>query len=214
MKKPNIRIPNIKDILLSVVGAMLCGVGCGFINSSQLGFDAIGLFYDGIRALLNLSTTEIGTASYIVCAVLTVFLLIVDRKYVSIGSLIYIIFYGAFANLGSAALAMMIPEPRLAIQILIAALGLLLLYVGISIYITIDIGVDVFTGVTLWLNNITGKPFKLVKIIFDLAIAVSGYIMGGTFGVLTLVTVVAGGPCVDFLTKRFQKIYFKEKINF
>lgn len=213
MGKLGIRIPDAKDVLLSVIGAMLCGTGCGFINYSQLGLDGVGLFYDGIRVLLDLSPAQIGTASYVVCAVLTVFLLIVDRKYVSVGSLTYILFYGAFANLGTYIMTLVFPEKQIVLQLIIAALGLLILYIGLGIYVAIDIGVDVFTGVTLWLSNLTGKQFKIVKIFFDLGIAVIGFIMGGTFGIMTLITVMIGGPCVDFFTKKFQKIYFKRKFR-
>ena len=83
-------LPSAGDVILTVIGAILCGLGCGFINYASLGMDAIGLFYDGIRSILELSPNQIGTASYIVCFILSVFLWFADRKYVNIGSIIYI----------------------------------------------------------------------------------------------------------------------------
>lgn len=213
MKKFGFHIPEIEDIVLTVFGAVLCGAGAGMIKYSDLGMDAIGLFYDGIRNILDLSPEQIGTASYVVCAILTVFLLIVDRKYVSVGSLSYILFYGVFANLGFAAGALIFPERQLLSQIFIAALGLLILYVGLGLFIAIDIGVDVFTGVTLWLTNLTGWTLKNTKIVFDLSVAVIGFALGGTVGALTFITVVIGGPCVSFFRTQIQKVYFRKKIQ-
>lgn len=212
MKIP-FRLPSITDIMLAVLGAMLCGLGCGFINYTSLGMDSIGLFYDGIRNVLSLKPDQIGTASYVVCIILSVFLLFADRKYVSFGSIIYIIMYGAFANLGTLMWEHLIVDAGLFIRIMITVSGLLILYIGLGICIAIDIGVDAFTGVMLWLCNITHKEMKYVKIIFDLGLAILGTILGGTLGPVTPVTILIGGPCIAFFTKHIQSAYFKRKIN-
>ena len=42
--KTGFKIPSFGDIILTVIGAILCGLGCGFMNYAALGMDAIGLF--------------------------------------------------------------------------------------------------------------------------------------------------------------------------
>ncbi|MCR4924153.1 MAG: hypothetical protein K5931_09135 [Lachnospiraceae bacterium] len=213
MKKTKIKIPGIKDIFIAVTGAALCGLGLGFVNFSELGMDSVGLFYDGIRKILNLTPDQIGTASYIVSGVLFLFLFIVERKYVSIGSLIYVIVYGAFANLGSYVLEKIISEKNLYLMVILASVGFLIIYFGIALYITVDIGVDAFTGLSLWLTDLTKKPFKAVKIVFDIILAVIGFLMGGKLGVLTFITALAGGPIIAFFTKHLQRLYFRGKLK-
>ena len=206
-------LPSAGDVILTGIGAILCGLGCGFINYASLGMDAIGLFYDGIRSMLDLSPNQIGTASYIVCFILSVFLWFADRKYVNIGSIIYIIMYGAFANIGTVMWEKLTPGGSIYLNALISALGLLILYIGLGIYIAVDIGVDAFTGVMLWLSNITHKDMKYVKIAFDLGLAVIGFLLGGTLGIVTPVSIIIGGPCISFLTRHIQALYFKHLLK-
>ena len=211
--KTGFKIPSFGDIILTVIGAILCGLGCGFMNYAALGMDAIGLFYDGIRSILNLSPDQIGTASYIVCAILSVFLWFADRRYVSVGSVIYIVMYGLFANLGTVLWTKLMPDSSVVINALISASGMLILYIGLGIYIAVDIGVDAFSGVMLWLSNITHKEMKYVKIAFDFGLAVIGFLLGGTLGIVTPVTIIIGGPCISFFTKKIQAVYFRHKLK-
>lgn len=207
------KFPSFSDILLAALGAVLCGLGCGFINFASYGMDSIGLFYDGIRNILKLSPSQIGTASYVVCIILSIFLWFADRKYVSIGSVIYILMYGAFANIGTIIWEKMIPDSNMYIRIVVALLGLLVLYIGLGIYIAIDIGVDAFTGVMLWICDVTKKDMKIVKVLFDIGLTLIGLFLGGTIGVVTVISILVGGVSIDFFTKKIRKIYFGRKIG-
>ncbi|MCR5587978.1 MAG: hypothetical protein K6F77_10675 [Lachnospiraceae bacterium] len=207
------KFPSFSDILLAALGAVLCGLGCGFINFASYGMDSIGLFYDGIRNILKLSPSQIGTASYVVCIILSIFLWFADRKYVSVGSVIYILMYGAFANIGTIIWEKMIPDSNMYIRIVVALLGLLVLYIGLGIYIAIDIGVDAFTGVMLWICDVTKKDMKIVKVLFDIGLTLIGLLLGGTIGVVTVISILVGGVSIDFFTKKIRKIYFGRKIG-
>lgn len=203
------KIPNIIDIFLTLFASILCGMGCGFVNFASLGMDAIGIFYDGIRNVLKLSPEQIGTASYVVCFILSVFLLIVARKYVSIGSVIYILMYGFFANVGTVMWEHLISGDNLIIRILVAILGFLILYIGLGIFIAVDIGVDAFTGVMLWICDITKKDMKIVKPVCDIGLTIIGAVLGGTLGAFTFISIILGGICLSAITKQFQKFYIK-----
>ena len=205
-----IKPPHIIDIMLTIVASILCGLGCGFVNYASLGMDAIGIFYDGIRNVLKLSSHQIGYASYIVSFILFVFLWIVKRKYVSLGSFIYIVMYGVFANLGTLMWQHIIGSGNMLAKIFIAVLGFGILYLGLAIFIAVDIGVDAFTGVMLWLCDITHKDMKIIKVLFDVGLTVIGAILGGKLGAFTIISVLLGGPCLSFITMRIQRIYFQK----
>ena len=205
-----IKPPHIIDIMLTIVASILCGLGCGFVNYASLGMDAIGIFYDGIRNVLKLSSHQIGYASYIVSFILFVFLWIVKKKYVSLGSFIYIVMYGVFANLGTLMWQHTIGSGNMLAKIFIAVLGFGILYLGLAIFIAVDIGVDAFTGVMLWLCDITHKDMKIIKVLFDVGLTVIGAILGGKLGAFTIISVLLGGPCLSFITMRIQKIYFQK----
>ena len=65
----------------------------------------------------------------------------------------------------------------------------------------------------LWLSNITHKDMKYVKIAFDLGLAVIGFLLGGTLGIVTPVSIIIGGPCISFLTRHIQTLYFKHLLT-
>lgn len=213
MEKKKIKLPSLSDTLLAVAGAVLCGLGCGFVNFASVGMDSVGIFYDGIRNVLSLKPDQIGYASYIVSFALSIFLLFADRKYVSFGSVIYILVYGECANLGTLIGELLVKTDNIFIRYLIATSGLFILFFGLGIYIAIDIGVDAFTGVVLWLTNITHKKMETIKIIFDLSLTVIGILLGGKIGVITVISIVLGGPMISFFTKFVQKRYFKWKLK-
>lgn len=211
--KRRFNIPGWSEILLAILGTILCGFGCGLANYAALGMDSIGSFYDGLRNALGFEISQIGTVSYIVSFVLFVFLFFVGRKFINIGSVIYMLFYGIFANLGTTLPGKILPSDILWIRAVTGVAGLLILFFGLGIFITIDIGVDAFTGVVLWLSEITHKKMEHIKIIFDLSLAVIGILLGARIGILTIVSITGGGPCIAFFTKRFQSFYFKRKLR-
>ena len=195
-----IKLPRRLDTILAISGAMLCGLGAGFANFASLGMDSVGTFYSGIRVALGFELNQMGTVSYIVSAILFIFLWFAARKYVSFGSFIFIVVYGICANLGTMSMEFLFRTDSVVIRTIIAIIGELILFLGLGIYVAIDIGVDAFTGVILW-------------IIFDLVLTVIGILLGGQLGVFTVITILAGGPCVDFFTKKVQKVYFKLLLN-
>lgn len=211
--KKKFTIPNIYDILLALIGVSLCGIGVGFANCAALGLDSIGIFYDGIRNILNFSADMLGVTSFIVSGVILAFLFFAARKYVSLGTLIYIIAYGSFITVGSIIYNALISENNLFISIVFSCIGYILLYIGLAIYIAIDIGMDAFTGIVLYLADITHFEFKYVKIVFDIVLIIIGAVLGGALGVPTIITMVVGGPLINFFTKKFQRIYFKFKLK-
>jgi hypothetical protein len=208
------KLPRFTDILLIVVASAMCGAGCGFVNGARLGLDSVGIFYDGIRSVMSLSPDQIGTASYVVCFVISVFLWFANKRYVSIGSIIYILLYGFCANLGTDAAAGLIGDgASLPLRCAVAVGGLLILYLGLGIFIAVDIGVDAFTGLMLWICDVTGGRMDRIKVAFDLGLALLGILLGGTFGVFSVITILAGGFCISFITKKIQALYFKHMIK-
>ncbi len=200
------------DILLALGGVFLISLGAAFNNRAGLGNDSIGILYDGLRASMNWTTDQLGMASNIVNASLTVVLLILARKYISIGTLIYFLPYGLFTDINVALYDMIPCHDAFWVRCILCIAGNLLLYVGVSMYVTVDIGVDPFTGTVLYLRDVTGKEYRIVKIVFDVCLVLIGFFLGGKLGVVTVVASVAAGPIIQFLTGRMQRIYFKDKI--
>ncbi len=197
---------NIWNIVLAFVGIVLVGVGVAFNAAAALGNDPVGIMYDGIRSILGLTSEQLGLASNIVNIVLMLLVFFTGRHYINVGTFVYIIPYGAIVSLGGKLYHFLFQVQTFPIQVLGAVIGCLLLYTGVAMYITADIGLDPFTGVVMVLRDRIGKEYRYVKIGFDISCIVIGTLLGGKLGAITIITALSAGPVIQFLSDQMKKI--------
>ncbi|MGN0304575.1 MAG: YitT family protein [Lachnospiraceae bacterium] len=193
-------------ILAALVGVLLIGIGVAFNNCTGLGNDSVGIVYDGIRVFFGLSQSQLGWASNAVNGGILVLLFFTGRKYVSIGTLVYFVPYGTCINIGNKLYEILANGEGAATQTAFSAAGCFLLYLGVAMFITMDIGVDPFTGVVLLLAEKTKKEFRIVKMIFDFAMIILGWSLGGKAGMVTIITALTAGPCIQYFAGILRKI--------
>lgn len=195
----------IQQLLAALVGIFFVSVGVAFNNCAGWGNDSIGMLYDGIRVAFGMTAEQLGMASNVVNVMLAVVLFIVARRYISVGTLVYLLPYGFFVSIGTSIYPMIFVSDTVGVRILGSVTGCLLLYLGVAIYIILDIGVDPFTGTVLFLSDITKKQYKYLKIAFDFTIIVIGTLMGGKLGIVTFITATAAGPMIQFFASSIRK---------
>lgn len=198
-------------LVLSLIGILLLGVGVGFNAASLFGNDPIALLYDGVRNALSLPANSLGMISNVVNYSIILLLFFIGRHYVNIGTAIYIIPFGTFVNLGTNLFPKIFDYESVWSRGVGAFFGCLLIYVGVSIFITVDIGLDPFTGLVMTINDRLGWEFGKTKICFDFFLIVSGYLLGGKIGVITFLTALTAGPCIQLFTKFFKHLRSKGK---
>ena len=193
-----------KSILAALLGVFFVGTGVAFNNCAGLGNDPIGMLYDGIRVAGNMNPEQLGLASNVVNISLVIVLLFVGRHYINIGTLIYFLPYGFFVNVGTELYGIIHFSEGIISQILFSAAGCFMLCLGVAIYITVDIGVDPFTGIVLRICDAMNQEYRVVKVVFDILMIVIGVLLGGKIGVVTVVTAFVVGPTIQFLSKRMK----------
>ena len=194
-----------KKILAAAFGVLLVGIGVAFNNCTGFGNDPIGIVYDGIRSITGMNQAQLGMASNVVNVVLLVFLFFAGRRYVSVGTFVYLIPYGFCVDLGTFLYHQLAFSDAFLLRIVFSVIGCTFLCVGVAIYITVDIGVDPFTGLVLVLWGVIKKEYRYVKIGFDLAMVVLGTVLGGKLGVVTVVTALAVGPIIQIFMGVLKK---------
>lgn len=192
-------------IVLAAAGIVMVGMGVAFNAAAALGNDPVGIVYDGIRNTAQLSAGQLGMASNIVNIVLMILVFCLDRHYVNIGTFIYVVPYGAAVDLGGRLYAALLPAQALPVRIMGAAIGCLLLYTGVAMFITADIGLDPFTGVVMIIRDKVRKQYRVVKICFDIGCITLGIVLGGKMGVITVITALTAGPAIQFLADGMKK---------
>lgn len=193
-------------LILAVIGIILVGTGVAFNAAAALGNDPVGIMYDGIRSAAGLTSEQLRTASNIVNVVLVIAVFFADRHYVNIGTFVYCIPYGVIVDLGGKLYHTIFQVQTFGIQIFGAVIGCLLLYTGVAMYITADIGLDPFTGVVMVLRDKMGKEYRVVKIGFDICCIVIGTLLGGKLGVITVITALTAGPVIQLLSDQMEKM--------
>lgn len=200
---------NYKVILFAIFGVFLTGIGVALNSCAGLGNDPVGIVYDGIRNTAKLNSEQLGTASNIVNVILIIILLFVGKRYVHIGTLISVVTYGFFVNLGTKFYHYLNIADTFMNNCITSIIGCTLLYLGVSIFITMDIGVDAFSGIVLVIRDKSGWDYKRTKIVFDLSMIVLGTVLGGKLGVITFITALTAGPMIQYFANILKKLLAK-----
>ena len=196
-----------KRVALAMIGIFLVCIGVAFNNNTDLGNDPVGIIYDGIRATFNVPKINLGMVSNFINIGLLVLLFIIGRRYANIGSFMYLIPYGFFVLIGSRLYLSIFPENTLSMRIIGGIIGISLYYIGISLFICADIGVDPFSGFMLTIRDHTGWSVRRTKITFDVVLICIGILLGGKFGIITLITVCTTGPAIQYLSEKFKRVF-------
>jgi uncharacterized membrane protein YczE len=206
------------DISLSKIGTaflgiFFVGIAIAFNARAGLGNDPIGILYDGVRAFFGLSSDQLGMASNIVNIMVLILVFFIGRHYVNLGTFIYILPYGFAVDLGNRIFETCFPVDLTLFQrILAAGIGSLFLYIGVALYITIDIGLDPFTGLVMSIKDLIKREYRVVKIVFDILCTIIGFLMGGKLGLITVLCAVIAGPLIQFFSGLFSKLLSRLRI--
>lgn len=200
----------IKKVIFAFIGDIILGFGVAFNSCAGLGNDPISVFYSGVSNVLHVN---LGIASNIANYTMFILVLILGRRYINLGTFIYTLPLGSFINLGVYIYGSLIKEQTLIIQIASSIVGCLLLFLGIAIFISVEIGVDPWTGLALILKDLTKKKYMIFKVLIDILAFVVGFAMGGKVGVTTIVAALLGGPIIQKMDY-FIKNYIFRFLNF
>lgn len=204
--KRNSAVLWVRKIIICTASLILLGIGCGINIVTSLGADPITVFYDGLSKATGLS---VGITASILNAILVVVVFCIKRKYINVGTLIYLFVLGTFIDFGIW-IYNCLGVPQLFFPRFIASLtGCLICFIGLGGYMSIDIGVDPWTALAIIISEKTSKSFRLIKVVLDIITLILGWIMGGTVGIITLFCAVVGGPVIQKSAELLDKILDK-----
>jgi uncharacterized membrane protein YczE len=176
----------------------------------MFGNDPVGLVYDGIRSTFHYSQIELGVVSNYINIGLILILLFFGRKYVNIGTFLYLIPYGLLVSFGSHLYQILFNNGVYFNRILGGLFGCTLYYVGISLFVASNIGVDPFNGLMLTIRDKTKWSMRRAKITMDICLIVIGIFLGGKFGIITIFTALTTGPTIQYLSQLFEKKFLRK----
>lgn len=199
---------------MSILGVMIGAVSVAIFKMAAFGVDPFQSFMSGISELIPIS---FGTLYVIVNAALLAFSLIFDRHYIGIATFINLFLLGYVTEFSYKLFSWLIPEPSLPLRALLLVVGIVIICIGSSLYITANLGVSTYDAVALIMANKwkIGK-FKFIRVCTDVCCVVLGIAMfmtaGGRLsavptiaGIGTIITAFFMGPLIEFFCEHFAR---------
>ena len=177
------------------LGLALYGISIAALVLADLGLMPWDVLHQGLARLVGWS---LGTV-IIVVGVVVLLAWIPLRERPGVGTVANVVVVGLVAD---AVLAVVDPPSSLAARIALAAGGILLNAVATAAYVGVQLGPGPRDGLMTGLVRRTGRPVGLVRTSIEVAVVVSGWLLGGTVGVVTVVYALAIGPLVQPLLPR------------
>jgi uncharacterized membrane protein YczE len=174
-----------------VLGLYLFGTGDALLVVSGLGVSPWTVLAQGLGDQLGIS---IGLATFIVSAVVLL-LWIPLREVPGLGTVANAIVIATALQVG----VTFLPSPtNLFIQFAFVVIGILLIGLGSGLYLTTRMGPGPRDG---WMTGIhlrTGWPVSAVRLGIEVVVLASGWMLGGTVGIGTVMFAILIGPSVGY----------------
>lgn len=181
-------------LLILCVGAWILGIGCVFFIQAMLGSDAMTTFSQGLSVVfpLSLSLCYAGL-NFMMFAIA----LVIDYHQVGLGTLL-------FPLVSAKSIDVMMNYIHVMdgyIRYLGFVFGLLLIAFAVALSSKVTCGKNPNDAMNFALMGLFKKPYNLIRGIVDALMLIFGIIMGGTWGIGTVIAVLSVGTIAMYFMK-------------
>lgn len=209
MKRRSFREMAVRVVLL-LIGLWIAHLGVTLFLQTNLGSDPFNVFVQGLfRAIPwpEWAGMTHGRVHLLVSLLIMVVLLVVDRSYIGIGTVLCMALGGPIIDVYTLWLAPFLNETLpLAVRVPMLAVGCVILAFGMTIVIRSQAGTGPNDLVAVVLSDKSGKPFGPVRIGVDLTFALVGFALGGVVGIGTIICAFLVGPAAQLFFPVSEKI--------
>lgn len=186
-------------LIILFVGLTIAHLGVTMFLLTDLGADPFNVLVQGLfKSLSGLTGWAFlthGRVHIAVCFVIIIVLLIVDRSYIKLGTVVCMVFGGPIIDFFTLVLSPIFEAVgSLPVMYLLLALGCVILAYGMTIVIKSNAGTGPNDLVAVVISEKLGKKFSIIRVIVDISFVLLGMLMGGVFGSGTLVCAFLVGP--------------------
>ncbi|MFJ8661446.1 YitT family protein [Streptomyces sp. NPDC093795] len=178
------------------VGLTLYGASSALLVRTGLGLEPWNVLHQGLAEKTGLTmgvvTTVLGAA--------VLLLWIPIRQRPGLGTVSNVLVIGLAMD---GALALLPDVHGLAARIPLLAAGIVLNGVATGLYIAARFGPGPRDGLMTGLHRLTGRSIRLVRTAIEVGVVATGFLLGGSVGVGTVLYAVAIGPLAQFFLRWF-----------
>ena len=177
-------------------GLILFGVGIGFMLDSELGIPPWDVLHQGLAVQFGLT---VGIWSILVSFLVLLLWLPLRERY-GIGTLLNAIIIGVMIDVT----ALVLPAPSNNwIAIAMLGFGIALIGFASGLYIGANLGPGPRDGLMTGIAR-KGPSIRLTRVLLEIVVLGTGWLMGGTFGVGTVAFALLIGPIVQYFLPRWS----------
>lgn len=190
--------------LMSLIGITLISFGAALSQTMNMGLDPFTAINTGASELLGFT---LGNYQLFVNAAILAIILFFDRKIIGWGTIFNLVLVGYMIEFFISMLESFIDPTQFAfiVQLLITVIAILIFTFGVALYMDADLGVSPYDAIAPVITDRVSASYKTVRMIQDIVVVITAWILGGPVGVSTFITGFLAGPLIDFFSNRFTR---------
>ena len=181
----------IRQFIQVFSGTSLIGIGISLNYLANLGLGPWGVFHDGLSKTLGISYGR----TIIITGVAVMLLWIPLKQKPGIGTIVDIFLVGIVADLIILNFEL---SDSIFLSLALIAFGIFLIGAGTAIYVGADLGAGPRDGVMVGLETI-GLKIGTARNLIELFAFLTGWLLGGLVGYVTILFVIGIGPVVQIV---------------
>lgn len=197
--------------IILFIGLLIAHLGVTLFLLADLGSDPFNVLVQGLfHSLENLTGFPFlthGRVHIAVCFLIILVLLVVDRTYVKLGTIICMICGGPIIDMYSFFLAPILADMSSLIgRLLMLVAGCVILAYGMTIVIKSDAGTGPNDLVAVVISDKLHSKFGITRIAVDVCFVAVGYLLGGLVGIGTIICAFCVGPVASYFLPANERI--------
>ena len=181
----------IRQFIQVFSGTSLIGIGISLNYLANLGLGPCGVFHDGLSKTLGISYGR----TIIITGVAVMLLWIPLKQKPGLGTIVDIFLVGIVADLIILNFEL---SDSIFLSLTLIAFGIILIGAGTAIYVGADLGAGPRDGVMVGLETI-GLKIGTARNLIELFAFLTGWLLGGLVGYVTILFVIGIGPVVQIV---------------
>lgn len=198
--------------ILSFIGVAILALGATLCKQGHIGLDPFTALNIGVSKKIHLS---LGIYQLLVNVFIIIFVILLDRKKIGIGTIINMVFAGFMIDWFSSFYSTIFHyHPTLLTGIVNGILGLLFFTLGTSLYMSADLGVAPYDAIAPIASNRLHIKYKFCRIVQDLGFMIAALIARGPIGLATIIISFFAGPLITFWDNTLSKRLVSSVVEF
>ena len=196
-----------RRIPVLIISVILMGMCVAFFEKLQVGTDPCTVFNLSMAQNV-LGWSNLGTWQLIFNIVLlAVILLLKEGRFIGLGSLANMVLVGYSRDFFKPIVEMLLPgeSHSLLVRGGVFVPTMLLFLVAVAFYMVVELGTAPYDAVPQIIASRFKKvSFAVIRISYDILIAVIGYLLGGQIGIFTVAACFFLGPVIAAIAAKFR----------